>query len=242
MRRLCAVIAMFVLVLSGCGGRSHSRQLVILALDTSASIEPEAMQEAFGAIEKLPSKLQRGDTLVVLPIKGDALNDAQGRIMRIRLSEHREAYDQDLRDTSKRLKFMLSELHTTAMNAPDDHTDILGSLQVIEQEIRLHTADKTRIVLLSDFIEDDDQINFMTAPELTSTERARNFATLLSKRTGLNFRGATIDLGHLRSRDMRHLLPSRRSAIESFWMEFLATSKGKAELYEDGTGMLENFF
>ena len=87
------------LALSSCEllahGNAHALHLVYL-VDISASIKPRALKDAFRAIRIEAARLQRGDRISVIPITGDAENDAQGRILRMTVPEKRQPYNQDL--------------------------------------------------------------------------------------------------------------------------------------------------
>src|ERR1700728_1745153 len=84
-----------LILLAGC---SHPVPKVrIDVLDTSLSITPRAEHAAENAILDKISRLGRGDRLIVIPITGDAQNDAGGRILRLVAPSERQAYDNDLR-------------------------------------------------------------------------------------------------------------------------------------------------
>ena len=51
----------------------------IVVIDTSLSITPRAEKAALDAVQNQISHMQRGDTLILVPITGDAANDAGGR-------------------------------------------------------------------------------------------------------------------------------------------------------------------
>ena len=62
-----------------------------------SSITPRAEHAAENAILDQISRMGRGDRLIVIPITGDAENDAGGRILRLVAPTERQAYDNDIR-------------------------------------------------------------------------------------------------------------------------------------------------
>ena len=120
MKRCCAfsVVLALLLATAACERKTPPARQVIALIDVSASIEPEAQQSAFQALENIASRLRRGDSLVVIPITGDAGNESQGRILRLTLAERREAYDQDLRRAAANLRRSLEETKAATARNP----------------------------------------------------------------------------------------------------------------------------
>jgi hypothetical protein len=213
-------------------------RVTIIALDTSLSITPRAVHAAQIAIADQISQLGRGDRIVLIPITGDAQNDTGGRILRLVAPTERQAYDNDLRkfqeDAKKRYDNWLASL--------DQHqtrTDILGSLEVAWQEFAVSpkNADR-RLIVLSDFLEDDPSYRFVSSPQIANADRARAFAVIL--RTGQKFSipGVPVCFGRLESSEFSQLSPKRKKAVEVFWTEYL-NDRGQAPVLRfDGTGML----
>jgi len=244
MKRLCAFSLTLILLLAStaCERKAVMSRQIIAVIDVSASIEPEAQQSAFQAIENIASTLRRGDSLVVIPITGDARNQSQGRILRLTLSEHREAYDQDLRRAASNLRRSLEETKAAAMRDPGARTDILGALRLAAEEMQLAgQSRKTTILLLSDLIQDDSQFDFKSDPALRNEASATPFASASAHRAGLSLHGVPIFFGLLRSKDLGCLSPRRRLAIEAFWLRFLRESGATPVLAEDGPGLLSTF-
>ncbi len=244
MKRLCALCLTLILLLAtaACERKATASRQIIVLIDVSASIEPEAQRSAFQAVANVVSALRRGDSLVVIPITGDAGNESQGHILRLTLAEHREAYDQDLRRAGLNLRRSLEETKAATMRNPGSHTDILGALRLAAEEVRLAgEGRKTTIVVLSDLIQDDNQFDFKSDPALESETSATLLASVSARRQGLSPQGIPVFLGLVRSKDLGHLSPRRRSAIEAFWLEFLKDSGANPVLAEDGPGLLPIF-
>ena len=135
-------------------------------LDTSLSITPRAGHAAENAILDQISCMGRGDRLIVIPITGDAENDAGGRVLRLVVPTERQAYDNDIRkfqvDAKKQYASWFASLDPHQMR-----TDILGTLDIARQEFAAVPRDADRhLIILSDFLEDDASYRFVAAPEL----------------------------------------------------------------------------
>jgi hypothetical protein len=229
---------MFLLTSTACLRKAPPSRLIIVLIDVSASIEPEAQQSAFQAIEDILPTLRRGDSLVVIPITGDAGNDSQGRIIRLTLAERREAYDQDLRRAAANLRHSLEETKAATLRTPGAHTDILGALQLAEEEIRLAGEGRNKmLILLSDMIQDDDELNFRHDIALRNAVSAASLATTSPRSASLRFQETPIFIGFLRSRDRARLSPQRRTAIDIFWLMFLKNCGANPHLAKDGPGL-----
>ncbi len=244
MKRLCVLCLTLILLLAtvACDRKAPASRQIIVLIDVSASIEPEAQQSAFQAVENVVSALRRGDSLVVIPITGDAGNESQGHILRLTLAEHREAYDQDLRRAALDLRRSLEETKAATRRNPGSHTDILGAVRLAAEEIRLAgEGRKTTILVLSDLIQDDKQFDFKSDPALKSETSATLLASQSARRLGLSLQGVPVFLGLVRSKDLGHLSPRRRLAIEAFWLGFLKDFRANPVLAEDGPGLLPIF-
>src|SRR6266702_7443602 len=92
---LYATTTVSLLLLVACSHRMP--QATVEVVDTSRSITQRAEKAALDAIQNQIAHMQRGDILVLIPITGDAANDAGGRILRLSAPTQRETYDADLR-------------------------------------------------------------------------------------------------------------------------------------------------
>jgi hypothetical protein len=239
-RTALIIAAFFSLV--GCT-QNQQKPLQILALiDVSASIEPEAQKAAFDAVANLMTQLHRGDALTVIPITGDAENQSQGRVLRFVLPEQREAYDQDLRRAVKNVRELLETTKAETLLKPGSRTDILGALHLAEEEMRLGRGSRnTIIVILSDLIQDDDRLDFETAPALSSRATARNLAMRLSRESDLHITGVPVFAGLLRSRDLTRLHHERRQAIQEFWRQYITSLGATLASVVDGPGLAPSY-
>jgi hypothetical protein len=167
------IVSVLAVALFGCGKR-EPRHIVILP-DVSGSIDRESLEQAFKAIDELAGQLQRGDRLTIIPILGDAEAEASGKILRFEIPANRQAYDADLRDFQSKLNASLKEMRANALAHPQSKTDILGSITVAAQEFEAMPGKSDRLlVVLSDFIQEDDGVDFRRDGHLTNPASARD--------------------------------------------------------------------
>lgn len=211
-------------------------------IDTSLSITPRAEKATMDAVRAQIGRMERGDILILVPITGDELNDVGGRILRLEAPRTRESYDADMRrfrkDAAQRLGAWVA-----IQRAEPDRTDILGSLDLARQEIdSIPEEDRRRVVVVSDFLEDDPTYRFVSIPQLASATRARAFAARLRADRKFVLAAVPVCLGRLESRDFASLSPRRKEAVDAFWTEYLSDRGNVPMLRFDGTGMLAGDF
>lgn len=226
--------------LLGCGKQPEPHHIVILP-DVSASIERESLAQAFKAIDELVGQLHRGDRIAIIPILGDAQAEASGRIIRFELPRERQAYDADLREFRRKLSASLAEMRNNAVAHPGTKTDILGSVELAAQEFEATPGKSDHLLfILSDFIQEDTDVNFAKDGQLGSPANARAFATKLLKGSSAKFQGTQVYLGLLRSREYATLSIERRKAIRDFWMEYCKALGGQDRFVADGSGLIQD--
>ena len=225
-----------LVLLSGCARRVPDA--TVLVIDTSRSITPRAEKAALDAVREQIGRMQRGDRLVIIPITGDAENDAGGRILRLFAPTEREAYDADLRrfrnDASNRFA-----LWTATVQVESDRTDIFGALDAARQELgSLPKGTRRRLILVSDLLEDDGEYDFATDSSLANPSRAHRLASRLRAAHGFSLQGTPLCVGRLASIDYGRLAPERRTAIEMFWKIYLTDGGRPPEIQIDGVGII----
>jgi hypothetical protein len=232
--RFAAITLSFLL--AGCSHRVP--QAIVEVIDTSLSITPRAEKVALDAAQNQIGHMERGDQLVIIPITGDAANDAGGRILRLYAPTQREAYDTDLR----RFQAAAGKQFAAWIASLDKHqsrTDILGALDAARQEFALMPKGMNRkLVVVSDFLEDDGNYNFVSASSLTNPARARELAVHLRAQHGFTLQGVPLCLGRLESSDFAPLSIQRKEAVQAFWSVYFAGGGESAEIRFDGTGIL----
>jgi hypothetical protein len=231
------IVLVLAVALLGCGKRQ--RQDIVIMPDVSASIDRASLDQAFRAIEGVAGHLQRGDRLTIIPILGDAQAEASGRILRFEVPPNRQPYDGDLKNFRDKLGASLTQLQGHAAAHPGAKTDILGSVSLAEQEFQVSASGSNRIlVILSDFIHEDSDLNFRSDSRLRTSANSTKFSQQIVRQEGLTFRGTHVYLGLLRSEEYKSLSGERKSAIRAFWMGYFKVSGAYAQFESDGPGLL----
>ena len=207
-------------------------------IDTSLSITPRAEKAVLDAVQNQIAHMQRGDTLVIIPITGDAANDEGGRILRLSAPTQRETYDTDLR----RFQEQAGKQFTSWVSSLDKHqsrTDIFGALAAARQEFAVLPNGMNRnLVVVSDFLEDDGTYNFVSAGPLANPAHARGLAVRLRKQHGFRLQGVPFCLGRLESSGFAPLSAQRKEAVQAFWSAYFVPDGKPTEIRFDGAGIL----
>jgi hypothetical protein len=207
-------------------------------VDTSLSITPRAEKAALDAVQNQIAHMQRGDILVIIPITGDAANDAGGRILRISAPTQRETYDTDLRRFHEQARKQLIAW-VSSLDPHQSRTDILGALDAARQEsAMLPQRSNRRLIIVSDFLEDDGAYRFVSDGRLANPSRAHQLADRLRGQDGFALQGVTLCLGRLESSDFTPLSTERKEAVRSFWADYFAAGGKPAEIRFDGPELL----
>lgn len=243
MKNLLTVI-LAILLLAGCSQQQPVPRQIVILVDISASIEPEAENECLEAITKLITRLNRGDSVSIIPITGDADVQSTGRVLRFHKPINRTAYDADLIGFSKQARDSLQALRIQAISNPTSKTDIFGAIRMAVEEFSSGPKQQDRrLIVFSDFIEDDGNMNFNTDRRLSTDKSAINFATQQSKAFSLvTATSIRADLGLLRSKELHALTKERRESIRQFWLEYLKSLGMQPAWTTDGVGLLSADF
>lgn len=239
---MTVVIIAVLLFCVSCKQMVHAEQIVVP--DASASIEPEGAEAMWNVMTVLALNLQRGDSLIAMPITGDAGNDLSGRTLRETAPEMRErqAFDEDLKTAREKAAKDIAEMRNRFRTEQGAHTDLLGTFRVISEKVRsIPEGHRAVVVVLSDFIQDDVQFNFKSTSQLESSEKARAFALDLARSIHCPLSGVPVYLGYVPSKDLAGLKHLRRQAIEEFWLTFLSAQGAKVTIETDGLGSVQAF-
>jgi hypothetical protein len=232
-------IVIFLLLLPGCGRQQHPPRQIVVLLDTSGSIEPDAEAACINAIAKLAERMDRGDRLTVIPVTGDADVDSTGRVLRFQKPINRTAYDADLLGFSKQIQQSLAGLRARAVAHPTTRTDIFGGVRMALEEFVSTSKEQQRIlVIFSDFIEDDGIINFKFDPRVATPRAASSYAAEEAKALSINRIQAKATMGLLRSKDLGTLKKERREGIKQFWRQYLKSIGMEPRYLSDGIGLV----
>jgi hypothetical protein len=225
MKHLSVLSLTALVLLSGCQTAKRPPLELIIVPDISASIDGESERQMFAAIKDAATHLHRGDTLTIIPITGDADAELQGRILRYELPpvKKREAYDADIRKISVKVGDDLARLEKEAVIHPSLHTDIVGTTRAALKSFSSAPSDK-RLIILSDFIQDDEQYCFTSDRRLSEPRSAAELAGKIKREIGGNALSVAVAMGRLRSAEFGRLPPNRRRAIDAFWHRLLEPS------------------
>jgi hypothetical protein len=224
--------------MTGCPRRVPSFTVVLV--DPSASVTARARADEFAAVGALIPTMQRGDSLIIIPITGNAKTDIAGRTLRLHAPEHRETYDSDLRRFREEAAKRYADFSRDLLSYPGTRTDILGSLDAASQELSNAPAQsQKRLVVLSDFIEDDRQYHFSSAAELADAPIAAAFARTLRRQRRFSIQSIVVHLGALGSDEYAALAPDREAAIRAFWRTYLASDGQATDIAPDGMAILQ---
>jgi hypothetical protein len=220
------------------------RERDMFIVEATKSVPGPARAEAYDEVDKNLDHLKRGDSLVVAPLTGDAATEAPGKIIRLRLSDKRKAYDADLKQAHLKVQSLLRRMRDDAEANPYLRTDLIGTMKLAAEEKR--SADQAHelftLAVLTDFINDTPGLNFMTHPALAHEESARKFADQLLVGHEKIWQGSRIFLGQLRSEDLKRVKPERRDAIRAFWIEYFKAGGAPEVIFAtDGVGQLSDF-
>jgi hypothetical protein len=184
--------------------------------------------------------MQREDRLILIPITGDAANDAGGRILRLTAPTQREPYDTDLRRFQEQARKQFATW-SASLDPHQSRTDILGALDAARQELAVIPKNSNRrLIVVSDFLEDDGTYRFVSANSLANPARARELAARLRNQHSFTLQGLPLCLGRLESSDFAPLPSQRKEAVQAFWATYFAAEDKAAEIQFDGTGILTN--
>jgi hypothetical protein len=141
----------------------------------------------------------------------------------------------------KTFRQALHVLHDHARAHLFDKTDILGSIDLATQEFAPDDGHiQKRLIILSDFIEEDGTLDFRTTPALAGENTARQLAVRLARNIP-QISTVSVFLGSLQSNELDRMPKTRRQAIREFWLEYFKNEKTHPVFATDGPGMSANF-
>jgi hypothetical protein len=236
-KRIVLAVAIALFACAGCRSADGPRIRVVFLPDLSKSIRMDARSSCLREIESASTELVRGDSFAVIPVTGDAANNASGAIVRSAFGPERESFDGDL---VRILTFEHAGLLRIGDRKPDERTDLIGTVALASEELAHDPEEIRAVAVLSDFIQDRGRLNFMRDRRLADTRAARELAARLAGDSA-DLRGITVYLGELPSVSIERLPQRRRDAIKAFWLAYLARRGAKVEWATDGLGELPGF-
>lgn len=233
------LIAFVVMLFSGCHRRQYSPRLIVILLDTSGSIEPAAETQCMEAISRLVERIDRGDRVTIIPITGDADVQSTGRILRLQKPPNRTAYDADLIGFSRQAQQSLTEFRMHVIASPTGRTDIFGGVRMVAEEFAATPPRDRTLIIFSDFIEDDGQVDFKVDRRLRTKEAAIPYASVEARASfPTGSLPSKVHLALLRSRELRALDKQRREAIKQFWLQYFNSIGMEPTYMTDGVGLI----
>jgi hypothetical protein len=234
-----AIFTAVIVVLGSSGCSRRTPVATVVLVDPSASVTERARKDEFAAIATLIPRMQRGDLLTIIPITDNAAADIEGRVPRFHAPDRREAYDADLRQFQANAGRQYAEFAANLLAHPGQRTDILGALDVAMQEFEIiPAADRRRLVVLSDFLEDDDAYKFVSDRRLSNSTAAQSLAQRVRNARKFRLARASLYLGELSSTDFASLTASHQAAVRTFWSQYLTNGLQETAFRLDGVGLL----
>lgn len=242
---LICLTAATILFQTACGG-DPPRHLVVV-IDLSDGIETPARNDVLTRIVEAfkNKKIHRGDLLTVIPITGDAKTEGQGRVLnfKVRAESDREVYDADLKKLAHDVEARLGQMQSLGETTPYNRSDIIGAVQMAgEVFAQQNSKDQKRILLiLSDLIQHNAVSRFETESQLNSPDAVCSYAAKMAVSNAGAFNDVQIQIGLLRSNDLKAVALHRREMIEKFWKEYLSNCGAKSvSVFTDGTAQIRN--
>ena len=238
------VVVLVGLLIGACKRTGPQRLHVVYIVDMTASTIEEARAKAIDGIQQAFDKrlVRRGDSIAIIPITSDALTESQGSILRFEISATREAYDDDLARLSTEVTDKLQNLQASVAARPYLYSDIIGTVKIAGEEFSSDGRDVQKLlVVLSDFVEDETQVNFKTSSMVASEKSAKEAAKKVAGSEQF-FKETKVYLGLLQSTDLKRMPTQRREAVRTFWTEFFKQEGATSvHICSDGLGQLLKF-
>lgn len=232
MIRIHSILILSLALCVGCGPANLPRHEVVMP-DFTASIDTGAIDEMLNQITKRADALRRGDSLTVIPITGDADVDVHGLIVRLDLPRNRVPYDHDLVQHRLAFRKALERLKVAALQGRFAESDIIGTVGLASQEFASDSPLTIKeLVIVSDFVHEEPDLNFQTSPALQDKKTARNLAERLVAQNQ-SFQHVNVLLTEAKSPVVARLSKPRRAAIRAFWMAFFERQGAKPAFVTD---------
>lgn len=238
MTRTITILVYLAAALLGLGG-CHRQPAVhtICLMDISRSIDRQSIRAEFAAADRLVDRMGRGDELDLIPITGNARNELEGHVLHLLAPTERQSFDSDLTAFRADSHKQIAAMAGWAFLNPPGRTDILGTLDFALQDGGSATSSRLRLIVLSDFLEQDGALDFTKDPRLVSVAKAKTFADSLAKNSKVRC-SCPVYLGRLRSNARHGLSRRRQDAVDAFWAELLGTTQNRTSIRNNGAEVL----
>lgn len=216
-RTILAITLAGTLLVSGCW--KDTPKTIVVLIDATMSVDPAEYERCRRELERVMQALGRGDRVVLVPITGEPQELLGHRIVHIQMPTERVPYDSNLKrakaEAAKRIEQFLAGL--PAIKAK--RTDIIGALRATAGAFR---PDHSELLCFSDMVEDDPEVSFLKASEVSNSKAAEALAERLAQRDML--RGVVVKVGILKSFDLERMNSARRDAVQAFWRKYFHAS------------------
>ena len=191
---------------------------VVVLIDATMSVDPAEYLRCRDEINRLVTRLDRGDRLVLVPITGEPEELLGHRMVHIDMPSERVPYDSNLKKAKEQAVRQVEQFLTTLPNIQAKYTDILGAMRATQDAL----GESADLIILSDMVIDTPELHFPTAPELANTRSAELLAEKLATKQQL--KGVNVKVGILRSFDLERMSSARRDGVQAFWRRYFAVS------------------
>lgn len=231
MRRLIIQSAAIAVLSSLHACRPAPTTYTVVLVDVSKSITRDSFESEFKIANDLVDQMGRGDRLTLIPITGNADAETSGHVLTILAPSHRQAYDADLtafREVSHR---NIAKLRDRSNANMANRTDILGALNLAQEEFNAITEDsrapnlRMSLYVLSDFVEDDGTYRFASPGQMISRCDPSSLATRLKGEHHFSLPTSTnVKLIKLQNGDAQRFDARTQDWIRAFWSVYLTPS------------------
>lgn len=227
------ILAIAIFTLTSCG----EHKSFIFVIDLSDSVTQKAREHSFQAIYDSAAKLGRGDTLIIVPITGDAATQTSGNVVRVEASEIRKLRDKDLKEFQAEITNKLEKMQQSSLIYPN--TDLFGALRIANEIAKTQPQDvRVMLFVLSDLLNSTNEIRFEKDALFDDPKKTRE----LAETKKLEWSNIEIYCGSLSSTDLARMPPQRRENVRLFWQEYFKLGNAKRiQIATDGIGQIKDF-
>lgn len=211
-----ALSCALVFLLGGCR-QPADQKVVVLFADASASITDRTrFHDAWTAITDTLG-LRWGDRLVVARLDG-ATYDHFRPVLNLELPSYDPYVDNELVASAALIaarRQLEGMLDAALAGPPSQRTDVLGTLALVPKIVAGDTARHHRIILLSDMLQDDGQLDFSRT---RLSDRRTDSLIAVRRRDG--------QLPDLRDDTVIVVGATNRPDVQRFWMRYVKAAGG----------------
>ncbi len=227
------ILTIAIIILTSCG----VRKTFIFVIDLSESVTPEAREKSFQSIYESTKTLGRGESLIIIPITGDAANQTGGNVIRVEASEVRKLRDKDLKEFQAEISQKIEKMRQS--NKIYANTDLFGALRIANEIAKNQSSDvSVKLFVLSDLLHSTNEIRFEKDAIFDDAKKTRE----LAETKKLDWSNIEIYCGSVESLDLQKISAQRRENVRIFWQEYFKLGNAKrSQIATDGIGQIKDF-